>query len=184
MLNGLAVRPVFVMWIKSVSQFTQSQTGTRTSHLLQAGRMTSAGPVTLNRSYEFELGGQIKSEKTSKLTVTVYLMQKKNIIFLFALIITFLLIVWFHFLKIFSLCRQIFENIFMGKIRVPQSNFLSTVRFNLSKSIFFGIFLELVCRTESVWQRNHVLFYPFDGQTNDSYFAVSQCTQQILIKLN
>ena len=40
--------------------------------------MTSAGPVTLNRSYEFELGGQIKSEKTSKLTVTVYLILKKK----------------------------------------------------------------------------------------------------------
>ena len=60
-----------------------------------------------------------------------------------------------------------------GNAKVPQSNFPSTAIFNFDHVYFlayFAIFLELVCRTESVRQRNHwlatkmVYFDPFCGQ--------------------
>ena len=53
---------------------------------------------------------------------------------------------------------------------------------------FFAIFLELVCRTESVRQRNRylvterVFFYLFCGQAIDSFVALTQCNKQIPIK--
>ena len=50
--------------------------------------------------------------------------------------------------------------IYILEKKVPQSNFLSTVIFNLTLSLFLALFsnsLELVCRYESVQQRNHCL---------------------------